>query len=89
MRNVGPIRIKGAVEGDISVPLATLETPLWFSVGRGAKVSLQSEGITTAQNGTQTQEAVYDISGARLQHMQRGINIVRMSDGTVKKVLVQ
>ena len=49
----------------------------------------QSEGITTAQNGTQTQEAVYDISGARLQYMQRGINIVRMSDGTVKKVLVQ
>ena len=47
MRNVGPIRIKGAVEGDISVPLATLETPLWFSVGRGAKVSLQSGGINT------------------------------------------
>ena len=47
MRNVGPIRIKGAVEGDISVPLATLETPLWLSVGRGAKVSLHSGGITT------------------------------------------
>ena len=47
MRNVGPIRIKGAVEGDISVPLATLETPLWFSVGRGAKVSHQAGGITT------------------------------------------
>ena len=47
MRTVGPIRIKGAVEGDISVPLATLETPLWFSVGRGAKISLLSGGITT------------------------------------------
>ena len=47
MRTVGPIRIKGAVEGDISVPLATLETPLWFSVGRGAIVSLKSGGITT------------------------------------------
>ena len=47
MRTVGPIRIKGAVEGDISVPLATLETPLWFSVGRGAKVSHQCGGITT------------------------------------------
>ena len=35
------------MEGDISVPLATLETPLWFSVGRGAKVSLQSGGINT------------------------------------------
>ena len=47
MRAVGPIRIKGAVEGDISVPLATLETPLWFSVGRGAKISHLSGGITT------------------------------------------
>ena len=47
MRNVGPIKIKGAVDGDISVPLATLETPLWFSVGRGAKVSHQCGGITT------------------------------------------
>lgn len=47
MRAVGPIRIKGAVEGDISVPLATLETPLWFSVGRGAKISLLAGGITT------------------------------------------
>ena len=47
MRTVGPIRIKGAVEGDISVPLATLETPLWFSVGRGAKISLLAGGITT------------------------------------------
>ncbi|MBR4376024.1 MAG: hydroxymethylglutaryl-CoA reductase, partial [Spirochaetia bacterium] len=46
-RTVGPIRIKGAVEGDISVPLATLETPLWFSVGHGAKISLLSGGITT------------------------------------------
>ena len=46
-RTVGPIRITGAVEGDISVPLATLETPLWFSVSRGAKISLKSGGIST------------------------------------------
>ena len=42
---VGPIRVSGdAVEGEISVPLATYESPLWPSVGRGARVSRQVEG---------------------------------------------
>lgn len=40
MRWVGPLRISGQVlEEDVSVPLATYETPLWPSVGRGARVS--------------------------------------------------
>ncbi|KAB1657953.1 hydroxymethylglutaryl-CoA reductase [Pseudoclavibacter chungangensis] len=44
-RWVGPIRVSGnAVTGEISVPLATYETPLWPSVGRGAKVSRLVEG---------------------------------------------
>ncbi len=37
---VGPIRVSGpAAEGEIEVPLATYESPLWPSVGRGARVS--------------------------------------------------
>lgn len=46
-RWIGPIRFTGnAVTGDIDVPLATYETPLWPSVGRGAKVSrLVENGI--------------------------------------------
>ncbi|MGI6879860.1 hydroxymethylglutaryl-CoA reductase [Microbacterium sp. gxy059] len=44
-RWVGPIRVSGnAVDGEISVPLATYETPLWPSVGRGARVSRLIEG---------------------------------------------
>jgi hydroxymethylglutaryl-CoA reductase (NADPH) len=44
-RWVGPLRVSGpAVSGEISVPLATYETPLWPSVGRGAKVSRLVEG---------------------------------------------
>ncbi|RDI49981.1 hydroxymethylglutaryl-CoA reductase [Nocardia mexicana] len=44
---VGPIRISGNVaRTETAVPLATYETPLWPSVGRGAKVSmLCEEGI--------------------------------------------
>ena len=34
-------------------------------------------------------EAIYTIDGKRLTQLQRGLNIVRMSDGTVRKVLVK
>lgn len=42
---VGPIRVSGeAMTGEQSVPLATYESPLWPSVGRGARVSRMVEG---------------------------------------------
>lgn len=49
MRWVGPLRISGNVLDEaLSVPLATYETPLWPSVGRGARVSMLCEaGIKT------------------------------------------
>ncbi|MDO6514264.1 MULTISPECIES: hydroxymethylglutaryl-CoA reductase [unclassified Neptuniibacter] len=48
MRTVGPIKISGSVlDEKISVPLATYETPLWPSVGRGARISVLTEGIKT------------------------------------------
>ncbi|MEM9469557.1 MAG: hydroxymethylglutaryl-CoA reductase [Pseudomonadota bacterium] len=43
---VGPISIKGAhVNEEVSVPLATYETPLWPSTARGAKISRLCGGI--------------------------------------------
>ena len=43
---VGPIRITGdVVNEDVSIPLATYESPLWPSTGRGARVSLKTDGI--------------------------------------------
>jgi hydroxymethylglutaryl-CoA reductase (NADPH) len=49
MKIIGPLKIKEQNSAEeISVPLATLEKPLWFSVARGAKVScLTSAGINT------------------------------------------
>ena len=32
---------------------------------------------------------IYSLSGARQNSLQRGMNIIRMSDGSVKKVLVK
>lgn len=50
---VGPLRVSGEhVEGELDVPLATYETPLWPSVGRGARISRQVEGgIRTVVTG--------------------------------------
>jgi hydroxymethylglutaryl-CoA reductase (NADPH) len=46
MRVIGPIKIAGPeVVGDIMVPLATFETPLWPSTHRGAKVTAKAGGI--------------------------------------------
>ncbi|MGX1133782.1 hydroxymethylglutaryl-CoA reductase (NADPH) [Streptomyces glaucescens] len=48
MRWVGPLRISGNVATtETKVPLATYESPLWPSVGRGAKLSmLVEQGIS-------------------------------------------
>lgn len=46
MRHVGPLKVTGTeVAEERSVPLATYETPLWHSVGRGAHVTRQAGGI--------------------------------------------
>jgi hydroxymethylglutaryl-CoA reductase (NADPH) len=48
MRWVGPLKITGStIDEKLSIPLATYETPLWHSVGRGARVSTLTDGILT------------------------------------------
>jgi hydroxymethylglutaryl-CoA reductase (NADPH) len=45
MQFVGPLKVSGTmIEGDYEVPLATYETPLWPSVNRGARVSMNCAG---------------------------------------------
>lgn len=46
MQRVGPVRLSGPeVEGDVEIPLATYESPLWPSTHRGARVATQSGGL--------------------------------------------
>lgn len=46
MRLVGPVRINSTeVNDDVLLPLATLESPLWPSTHRGARVCTKSGGI--------------------------------------------
>jgi len=34
-------------------------------------------------------EGIYDLQGRKLNTMQRGVNIIRMTDGTIKKVIIE
>lgn len=46
MRSVGPVKVIGdEVDDEVMVPLATYESPLWPSVGRGARVTKLAGGI--------------------------------------------
>lgn len=78
-RWVGPIKIGGnAISGSgpestelIEVPLATYETPLWPSVGRGAKISrLVENGITaTVVDERMTRSVLFTaVDGAAAHH---------------------
>ena len=52
-RWVGPIRMSGnAADGEFEVPLATYETPLWPSVGRGARISRMVEGAESGRRSS-------------------------------------
>jgi hydroxymethylglutaryl-CoA reductase (NADPH) len=74
MRWVGPMKISGeTVSQKIAVPLATYETPLWHSVGRGARVSTLCDGIlTTVVDERMTRSILLEAAdaGAALKALQ-------------------
>ena len=51
-------------------------------------VALEDAGIEgSPMDNAPRVDAVYDIDGRRTDSMKRGLNIVRMSDGTTRKVM--
>lgn len=82
-RWVGPIRFSGnAVEGEIDVPLATYETPLWPSVGRGAKVSRLVEGgiVATVVDERMTRSVMFTANSAAQAHQAATIITSRFDE---------
>ncbi|MGY8870472.1 MAG: hypothetical protein ACKVJE_08540 [Pseudomonadales bacterium] len=71
MRWVGPLKISGHVLNEkLSIPLATYETPLWHSVGRGARVSVLTEGIkTTVIDERMTRSVLLEADDALAAHL--------------------
>ena len=41
--------------------------------------------LTMQMDGT---EQIFDANGRRIQKLQRGVNIIRMQDGKIKKIVV-
>ncbi|PXX61767.1 3-hydroxy-3-methylglutaryl-coenzyme A reductase [Nocardia tenerifensis] len=71
LRWVGPIRITGnTVEEEIEVPLATFESPLWPSVGRGARVSMATEAgvVATLIDDRMTRSILLEADNALTAH---------------------
>ena len=60
---------------------------------RSLSYRVDGEGGTTAIEETATEEVtvvgIYTLSGVRLNDMQEGVNILRMSDGSVVKVVIK
>ena len=63
-------------------------TLTYFGKNSSKNQTVGVEAIEAAPS-TVTTSAIYTVSGARINSLQKGINIVKMSDGTVRKVLVK
>ena len=48
-----------------------------------------TSGIEDVTKVSSTTSAIYSVDGKRLNHLQPGLNIVKQSDGTIKKVVVK
>lgn len=73
---------------------STTNPYLFFDYIRLEKVTTKDEyiatGITSPTTDPQARPIeVYDLNGIRLPSPRRGINIVKYSDGSVKKILVE
>jgi len=56
---------------------------------RTVTVNDSSTAINELQNEALEEAKIFDMSGTRINNLQKGVNIVRMSDGSVKKVVVK
>ena len=76
-------KLKGAVPYDaskIDVSMANPET--------GYFTKKEGTGVTTVTtDGDANIQAIYSTDGKRLNELQHGLNIVRMSNGTTQKIL--
>lgn len=73
------------------VPVGTLEK---YKATEGWKdfkniEEFDPSGIKQVANDNVNSSIVFDLNGKRLSNLQKGINIIRQSDGTTKKVIVR
>ena len=79
----GCTNLKGAVPYDASKMDASMANP-----ETGYFTKKESTGVATVTtDGDANIQAIYSTDGKRLNELQRGLNIVRMSNGTTQKIL--
>lgn len=61
------------------------EIPEYLFINSGASTGVEYHQIT----GGKLKKEIYDTNGIRLQEMRKGINIIRYSDGTTRKIFVK
>lgn len=81
-----------AAEGAVEIGIMTVSTTAnWIAADNWSLecTSLDpSVAISTVNTtSTATPAGIYTISGARVANIQKGINIIKMTDGTVKKIM--
>ncbi|MCR5850388.1 MAG: leucine-rich repeat domain-containing protein [Bacteroidaceae bacterium] len=86
-----PIEVENGNNGII---LGAQEAHQWALVSNERMSVAQSAidevtGISPIQTSTNEEEQVCDLHGRKLNKPQKGINIIRYSDGTTKKVLIK
>ncbi len=55
----------------------------------GIEVDSKTNGIESLEVSQDDIATIYNLNGHRINSLQRGINIIRMNDGTVRKVVVK
>lgn len=85
----GKLVVTGVKKGKTNVTLNFCSNGISTTATVNVTVT-QATGITGTQTSTDIREiARYTIDGKRINQPQRGVNIVKYSDGTVKKVVVK
>lgn len=85
----GKLVVTGVKAGNTTVTLNFCSNGISTTATVNVKVT-QATGITGTQTSADVREvARFTIDGKRINQPQRGINIVKYSDGTVKKVVVK
>lgn len=71
--------------------VTTSEGETFYGEIQNFSTSVAPDGIREVQSSESIvhSEGIYDLSGRKLDKPQKGINIIRMSDGTTKKVLIK
>ena len=88
--DLGNCRIEEPYDGRVDIGGFYNNLAIVDGTGDWAKyvvISIIDEGVENLNRSDAKVNRIYDVSGAEKQKLSRGLNILRMDDGTVRKIL--